>query len=129
MCLTADWDIANFLPPVLKPHFEAIVSEFLFKPWQHELAKKEEETAVGDQESLTQASATTPQKSDKEREEEEEEFVNNMVQGHMTEKLLHMIKDIQRHLYQGSEAPEDHQFPKRAGEKGICPECSIPTLG
>jgi|AntAceMinimDraft_5_1070358.scaffolds.fasta_scaffold40582_1 hypothetical protein len=30
------WNIASFLPPSLREHFDAVVSEFIFRPWKRE---------------------------------------------------------------------------------------------
>ena len=113
-CLTADWDIASFLPPVLKPHFEAVMSEFLFRPWEDEFKAVETGT---DNDSGNHASEDAMRKR-----------VDGFVRGQLTERLLRMVQDIDKHVTQGSDAPKEHMFPERVGSHLPAKQLGTPAL-
>lgn len=113
--LTADWDIAGFLPPVLKPHFEAVVSEFLFRPWEQELSAMDTKEDDPMQKHAIDEQAVCA-------------HVDSLVRGQLTEKLLRMVQDIEKHLTQGQDAPREHVFPKRAGSHLPAKQLGSPAL-
>ena len=50
--LDMHWNIATFLPPSLREHFELVVSEFIFRPWKREhgggLDDEDDEGTIGE---------------------------------------------------------------------------------
>ncbi|CAM6102738.1 unnamed protein product [Calypogeia fissa] len=116
--IVSSWNIAEYLPKATQDYFVVIVSEYIFIPWKH--AEEKAARLAGDgghissTPSITLAGAAT-------LEAEDVLFLRDKVTSYFTDKLLRIVRDIQRHMtakkhdFEDPDVHASRKFPELAG--------------
>jgi len=99
--LDMHWNIASFLPPSLREHFEMVVSEFIFRPWKREHGGGLEDEETESRRNTRRSTRRLEEEGDDvldgppsdREEEEEEEHHPAMTQNMMGREALEAAED------------------------------------
>eukprot|EP00899_Mesostigma_viride_P020528 jgi/Mesvir1/28477/Mv15897-RA.2 len=113
--IMSNWNIAEFLPEPLQKYFIILVSELLYLPWKDSVQRRQQRLATRGQPS--HPSACTPSQTVDARgavEQEEVDYLKQLINTHFSEKLITVVKEIQRFLSN----PDREAQNAGAGEEG-----------
>jgi DNA polymerase epsilon subunit 1 len=137
------WNMAEYLPPAVQEYFELVVSEFVYLPWKDTqrllgatvAVPRSRHTLDGDSDSdvepreppaLTPAALLNAQELVK----AERVFLEEQLESYFTEKMLRVVRDMERHMGTGAADVSDpaHTFPRRCGSHLTEAELGPPAL-
>ncbi|KAK9126454.1 hypothetical protein Scep_015300 [Stephania cephalantha] len=93
--LVSSWNIAEYLPKEIQDHFVLIVSEFIYKPWEH--AQKQASSS----DCLVEGSLCTPSITTAAAaviESKITEYLKEQISSYFTDKLLKIVRNMVHHL-------------------------------
>eukprot|EP00897_Mesotaenium_endlicherianum_P006205 jgi/Mesen1/5612/ME000282S04761 len=92
------WNISEYLPHLIQDYFVVVVSEFIYRPWKHarDVAEACAAALLGQEGPSCTPSVTLAAGAD--AEAGEIEFLKSEVKSYFTEKLLRIVKDVQKHI-------------------------------
>ncbi|GBG71097.1 hypothetical protein CBR_g8396 [Chara braunii] len=91
------WNIVEYLPKATQEYFVVVVSEYIYIPWKHGIDKDREREASREQQSQPGTQSVTVAAT-ADIEEEEKKFLRQQIASYFTDKLLRIVKDVQRHV-------------------------------
>ncbi|EFJ15355.1 hypothetical protein SELMODRAFT_445541 [Selaginella moellendorffii] len=106
--IVSSWNIAEYLPKAIQEFFIVVVSEFIYLPWKH----AQETIAARSFSFSSTPSVTVAAAAD--ADALETSFLKEQIESYFTDKLLRIVRDIQRH-FTASRDVDDFKFPNLAG--------------
>ncbi|KAK3232982.1 hypothetical protein CYMTET_56694, partial [Cymbomonas tetramitiformis] len=120
--ILSNWNMADYLPPAIQDYFVLIVSEFIYLPWKQQQEQEEANATAAavaaalNEEGMPSGTPSVTALKAAERDAAEANYLQDQISQHFTQKLLKVVRDMQRHLG-GNADPNDtaHAFPSLAG--------------
>ncbi|KAK9824549.1 hypothetical protein WJX72_011249 [[Myrmecia] bisecta] len=117
------WNIKDYLPVAIQDPFLAIVTEFVFLPWKHAMREQLDGASQGGSQAVADAKGAA---------EAQTAWLQAQMAPHFTQKLLRVVRDIQKHI--GTLDEPTHHFPRLAGshlseaERGTAAEAFVRSV-